>query len=86
MHFPHREWSAERNRKLSPNHDRLVADGGQMGAYNGWERANWFLPPEARAKGERVVGIHFFNPAPVMLLVEVIPGSQTDPGVASTAR
>ena len=42
MHFPHHEWPAERNRKLSPNHDRLVADGGQMGAYNGWERANWF--------------------------------------------
>lgn len=45
MHFPHREWPAERNRKLSPNHDRLVADGGQMGAYNGWERANWFAQP-----------------------------------------
>ncbi|MDC0737942.1 FAD-dependent oxidoreductase [Cognatishimia sp. SS12] len=42
MHFPHHEWPAARNKKLSPNHDRLVADGGQMGAYNGWERANWF--------------------------------------------
>jgi dimethylglycine dehydrogenase len=42
MHFPRHEWPAERNRKLSPNHARLVADGGQMGAYNGWERANWF--------------------------------------------
>ncbi|WP_299202754.1 FAD-dependent oxidoreductase [uncultured Tateyamaria sp.] len=42
MHFPHHEWPAGRNKKLSPNHDRLVADGGQMGAYNGWERANWF--------------------------------------------
>lgn len=45
MHFPHHEWPAERNRKLSPNHDRLVADGAQMGAYNGWERANWFAQP-----------------------------------------
>ncbi|WP_022706130.1 GcvT family protein [Paracoccus zeaxanthinifaciens] len=45
MHFPHHEWPAERDRKLSPNHDRLVADGGQMGAYNGWERANWFAQP-----------------------------------------
>lgn len=45
MHFPHHEWPAERNRRLSPNHDRLVADGGQMGAYNGWERANWFARP-----------------------------------------
>ncbi|WP_411958559.1 GcvT family protein [Paracoccus homiensis] len=45
MHFPHHEWPAERDRKLSPNHDRLVADGAQMGAYNGWERANWFAQP-----------------------------------------
>lgn len=42
MHFPHREWPAERNKKTSPNHDRLVSDGAQMGVYNGWERANWF--------------------------------------------
>ncbi len=42
MHFPHHEWPAARNKKLSQNHDRLVADGGQMGAYNGWERANYF--------------------------------------------
>ncbi|MSU89254.1 FAD-dependent oxidoreductase [Rhodobacteraceae bacterium 2CG4] len=42
MHFPHHEWPAERDRKLSPNHERLIADGARMGAYNGWERANWF--------------------------------------------
>ncbi|KAB7614367.1 FAD-dependent oxidoreductase [Amylibacter sp. SFDW26] len=42
MHFPHHEWPAGRDKKLSQNHDRLLADGGQMGAYNGWERANWF--------------------------------------------
>ncbi|MFK7871129.1 MAG: FAD-dependent oxidoreductase [Roseobacter sp.] len=42
MHFPHHEWPAGRDKKLSPNHDRLLADGAQMGAYNGWERANWF--------------------------------------------
>jgi 3-hydroxybutyryl-CoA dehydrogenase len=34
----------------------------------------------------RVVGMHFFNPAPVMPLVEVIPGSQTDPGITGTTR
>ncbi|WP_424930818.1 GcvT family protein [Amaricoccus macauensis] len=45
MQFPHHEWPAERNRKLSPNHERLLADGAQMGAYNGWERANWFAKP-----------------------------------------
>ena len=42
IHFPHHEWPAARDCKLSPVHDRIVAAGGQMGAYNGWERANWF--------------------------------------------
>ncbi|MGJ8616119.1 MAG: GcvT family protein [Sulfitobacter sp.] len=42
MHFPHHTWPAGRNKKLSPVHDKIIAAGGQMGAYNGWERANWF--------------------------------------------
>ena len=42
MHFPHHEWPAGRDKKLSPNHANLLASGAQMGAYNGWERANWF--------------------------------------------
>lgn len=42
MHFPWHEWPAGRGKKLGPLHDRLIAMGGQMGAYNGWERANWF--------------------------------------------
>ncbi|MGM9403410.1 GcvT family protein [Aliiroseovarius sp. KMU-71] len=42
MHFPHHEWTAARDKKLSPVHDRVIAAGGVMGAYNGWERANWF--------------------------------------------
>ncbi|HHS94649.1 MAG TPA: FAD-dependent oxidoreductase [Rhodobacterales bacterium] len=45
MHFPHHEWPAGRDRKLSPLHERLLALGGQMGAYNGWERVNWFAKP-----------------------------------------
>jgi 3-hydroxybutyryl-CoA dehydrogenase len=35
----------------------------------------------ACARPERVIGIHFFNPAPVMPLVEIIPAITTDPGV-----
>ena len=42
MHFPRHEWPAGRDKKLSPNHASLLASGAQMGAYNGWERANWF--------------------------------------------
>lgn len=37
-------------------------------------------------KPERVLGIHFFNPAPLMPLVEIIPAIQTDAAVAKTAR
>jgi 3-hydroxybutyryl-CoA dehydrogenase len=33
----------------------------------------------------RVVGLHFFNPAPLMPLVEVIVGRQTDPAVVDQA-
>jgi dimethylglycine dehydrogenase len=42
MHFPHYAWPAGRGKKLSPVHDRVAALGAQFGAYNGWERANWY--------------------------------------------
>ena len=42
MHYPHHEWPAGRDKKLSPAHDIVHAMGGVMGSYNGWERANWF--------------------------------------------
>ncbi|WP_420557788.1 GcvT family protein [Roseovarius sp.] len=45
MHFPWHEWPAGRDKKLSPNHGRVLELGGVMGAYNGWERANWFAQP-----------------------------------------
>jgi len=36
-------------------------------------------------RSDKVVGIHFFNPAPVMKLIEVIPGLQTAPDTVDTA-
>lgn len=45
MHFPWHRWPAGKDRKLSPVHAKIVELGGQMGAYNGWERANWFARP-----------------------------------------
>lgn len=35
---------------------------------------------------ERVIGVHFFNPAPLMPLVEIIPALQTSTDVASKTR
>lgn len=37
-------------------------------------------------KAERVVGIHFFNPAPLMPLVEIIPAVQTSEQTLAAAR
>ncbi len=45
MHFPHHEWPAGRDKKLSAVDAKIRELGGQMGAYNGWERANWFAKP-----------------------------------------
>ena len=45
MHFPHFEWPEGRDRKLGPNNSKIHELGGVMGAYNGWERANWFAKP-----------------------------------------
>ena len=45
MHFPYHAWPAGRDKKHSPIHAKVMELGGQMGAYNGWERANWFAEP-----------------------------------------
>jgi 3-hydroxybutyryl-CoA dehydrogenase len=37
-------------------------------------------------KAERVIGIHFFNPAPLMPLVEIIPAVQTSESTKNSSR
>jgi 3-hydroxybutyryl-CoA dehydrogenase len=38
------------------------------------------------SRPERVIGIHFFNPVPVLKLVELVPSIVTDPAVTEIAR
>lgn len=40
---------------------------------------------EATSCPERVIGLHFFNPAPVMALVEIVGAPRTDPAVTALA-
>jgi len=51
-HFPYRQYATARGVRRSPLHDRLAAAGACFGETAGWERANWFLPPEAARRGE----------------------------------
>jgi 3-hydroxybutyryl-CoA dehydrogenase len=41
---------------------------------------------EATKRPTRVIGLHFFNPAPVMKLVEIVPTLKTDPEVLKAAQ
>jgi 3-hydroxybutyryl-CoA dehydrogenase len=59
-----------RRRRLHPGHQHLVDLGHRH------------RRPAARP--ERLVGMHFFNPVPLMALVEVISGLATDKAVADT--
>jgi len=44
------------------------------------------LAAAAGERGENVVGLHFFNPVPVLSLVEVIPSLLTSPETAARAQ
>jgi len=52
-HFPYRQFQTARGIRRSPLHERLEGLGACFGEMAGWERANWFLPQEAREAGEK---------------------------------
>lgn len=51
-HFPHRQYATARNVRLTPLHDVWTAHGACFGETAGWERPHWFLPADARSRGE----------------------------------
>jgi len=48
-HYPNRSMHSARGAKLSPLHDRLVAEGAHFSDVSGWEGADWFAGPGATA-------------------------------------
>ena len=47
LHHPDEERPACRPLKTAPSYDRMKAHGAQFGQVNGWERPNYFGPPDA---------------------------------------
>ncbi len=52
-HYPYRQYASARGVRTSPLHERLAARGACFGEASGWERANWFLPPDEVEKGRK---------------------------------
>ncbi len=50
MHWPFRQFDTARPVRLTPLHDRLLAQGACFGELCGWERANWFAPAGVEAR------------------------------------
>jgi 4-methylaminobutanoate oxidase (formaldehyde-forming) len=56
MHWPHLQPTTARGLRRTPLHLRLEAARAVFGEAAGWERANWFAPPETRAEYEYSYG------------------------------
>ncbi|MEL6374632.1 MAG: FAD-dependent oxidoreductase [Pseudomonadota bacterium] len=52
-HWPYRHYETARGVRHTPLHEDLAAAGACFGEAAGWERAFWYLPEEARARGEK---------------------------------
>lgn len=52
-HWPYRQPVSARGIRRTPFHDRWAAMGACFGETAGWERPHWFLPEDARARGEK---------------------------------
>ena len=51
-HFPYRHYESARNVRHLPLHERHAAHGACFGEAAGWERPFWYLPADAKARGE----------------------------------
>jgi glycine cleavage system T protein len=51
--FPYRSPVSARGVRATPLHERLARHGACFAEAAGWERAAWFLPKAARARGEK---------------------------------
>jgi glycine cleavage system T protein len=49
MHWPYRQFETARNVRKSILHERLTAANACFGEVAGWERANFFAPPDEKA-------------------------------------
>jgi 3-hydroxybutyryl-CoA dehydrogenase len=70
--------------KIFQNLDRLLPDAQFLASNTSSipiaQIGSWTQRPE------RVLGLHFFSPVPVMSLIEIVVGYRTDPEVVSTAK
>lgn len=51
-HWPYKQPDSARNVRCTPFHDRFAERGACFGVLAGWERANWFAPPEVKPEYE----------------------------------
>ncbi len=74
----------EAKRALFATLDSAAAPGTLL-ATNTSALAVTAIAEAAALRPERVLGLHFFNPAPVLALVEVVAGARTAPSAIATA-